>query len=111
MMEPLFHIGDMVTVRKWDDMERQYGVDEFGDIRVPLVFVTDMMYLCGNTYKVYEVRVRNDYGLNGVYQYLLCEQNGERIPWDISEEMLERPAPFEGDDCKIDIAQLLDLFD
>ena len=110
-MGPLFHIGDMVRVRQWDDMERQYGIDEFGDIQVPLVFNTDMIHLCGNTYKVYEVRVRDDYGLNGVCQYLLREQNGERIPWDISEAMLERRAPFEDDDCEIDIAQLLDLFD
>ena len=35
---PTYHIGDKVTIRQWDDMESEFGLNEFGDIKVPNFF-------------------------------------------------------------------------
>lgn len=31
---PTYNVGDKVTIRQWDDMESEFGLNEFGDIKV-----------------------------------------------------------------------------
>ena len=35
---PTYNIGDKVTIRQWEDMESEFGLNEFGDIKVPKFF-------------------------------------------------------------------------
>lgn len=35
---PTYNVGDKVTIRQWDDMESEFGLNEFGDIKVPNFF-------------------------------------------------------------------------
>ena len=40
-------VGDWVRIRQWDDMEAEYGLNEDGDILVPLIFTGSMREFCG----------------------------------------------------------------
>lgn len=44
---PTYHIGDKVTIRQWDDMESEFGLNEFGDIKVPKAFTESMKNIVG----------------------------------------------------------------
>lgn len=35
---PTYNVGDKVTIRQWDDMKSEFGLNEFGDIKVPKFF-------------------------------------------------------------------------
>ncbi len=45
--EPKFKVGELVRIRQWDDMEKEFGVDSVGDIDSCAPFVTSMKPLCG----------------------------------------------------------------
>lgn len=51
-----YNIGDKVTIRQWDDMESKFGLDEFGDIKVPKFFAKCMKRYCGQTLPIIHVR-------------------------------------------------------
>ena len=42
-----FKIGDKIVFKSWEQMEKQYGLDIFGNIHTSQTFVKDMKYLCG----------------------------------------------------------------
>ncbi len=47
--------GDVVKIKEWDDMVREYGV--IGDnITVPFSFTSGMRYLCGQTLKIKNIK-------------------------------------------------------
>ena len=51
-----YNIGDKVTIRQWDDMESEFGLNEFGNIRVPNAFTESMKRYCGQTLPIIHVR-------------------------------------------------------
>ena len=54
---PTYNLCDEVTIRQWDDMESEFGLDEFGNIKVPKVFFTESMKkYCGQTLPIVRVR-------------------------------------------------------
>ena len=48
-----FKVGDRVQFKSWEEMEREFGVDECGDINIPMGFLKSMKFLCG-TYATIE---------------------------------------------------------
>lgn len=46
---PTYNVGDKVTIRQWDDMESEFGLDEYGEIKVPKRFTKSMKQYCGQT--------------------------------------------------------------
>ena len=42
-----FKVGDRVQFKSWEEMEREFGVDECGDINIPMGFLKSMKFLCG----------------------------------------------------------------
>ena len=42
-----FAPGDVVVIREWDDMEEQYGLNEYGSIDCRCVFTPEMQRFCG----------------------------------------------------------------
>lgn len=49
-----YQIGDKVKVRKWGDMALEYGVDDDGDIKMPLYFIKKMEPFCGKIVTIKE---------------------------------------------------------
>lgn len=50
--------GDIVMIREWDDMVREFGVDKDGDINTPkYCFTRDMRGYCGTFMKIKQVIV------------------------------------------------------
>ncbi len=57
-------VGDMVTIRAWDDMISEFSFDEHGSIKTRWPYVKGMKTLCGNTYEIYRTDIENNkYGL------------------------------------------------
>lgn len=50
-----FKAGDRVRVRGWEDMEKQFGVDNDGDIKANGCLTTRMRFLCGKEFEVERV--------------------------------------------------------
>ena len=42
-----YKVGDKVIIRKWDDMEKEFGLDSDGDIKAKCCFVKSMREYCG----------------------------------------------------------------
>lgn len=53
---PTYNIGDKVTIRQWDDMESEFGLNESGEIKVPKIFTKYMKQYCGQTLPIVYVR-------------------------------------------------------
>ena len=53
---PTYNVGDQVTIRQWDDMESEFGLNEYGEIKVPKIFSKIMKKFCGQTFTIKEVR-------------------------------------------------------
>ena len=53
---PTYHIGDKVTIRQWDDMAAEFGLDVYGDIKVPKALFTEpMKRYCGQTLPIVRI--------------------------------------------------------
>ena len=48
--------GDIVTIRTWDDMAEEYGLNESGEIKTPrITILKSMKQFCGHSYIVKKV--------------------------------------------------------
>ena len=47
---PTYNVGDQVTIRQWDDMAAEFGLNEWGNIAVPGSFTMGMKQHCGKTF-------------------------------------------------------------
>ena len=52
---PTYNVGDKVTIRQWDDMESEFGLDEYGGIKVPKTFTEPMKRYCGQTLPIVRI--------------------------------------------------------
>jgi hypothetical protein len=73
-----FKVGDHVKIRRWESMEKEYGLNERGDIRGEIIFGQSMRELCGSTVKIKGV---------GNYAYDIFGSS-----YYFSDEMFENPA-------------------
>lgn len=50
--------GDCVTIRTWDDMAEEYGLNINGEIKTPFITILKgMKQFCGNSYIVKEASI------------------------------------------------------
>lgn len=49
---PTYNVGDQVTIRQWDDMKSEFGLNEAGSITVPESFTREMERYCGKTFTI-----------------------------------------------------------
>ena len=53
---PTYNVGDKVTIRQWEDMESEFGLNEYGDIKVPeCLFTESMKQYCGQTLPIVRI--------------------------------------------------------
>lgn len=83
MQEKDINIGDILLVRQWDGMVREFGTDANGYINTRYGFRPDIKYLCGKQFRVMKI-------LDGVFGKLY-----EGIILDVSKAEDEYFAPDE----------------
>lgn len=78
-----FKVGDRVRFRTWDDMEKEFGLDDDGDIKCRCCFSNNMRYLCGTEARIKKLDGKDvaleDFTSTGAVGY----------PWNFSTDMLE----------------------
>ena len=91
-------VGDKVTIRQWDDMAEEFGVDCHGDIECEATFTSEMRKYCGKTFTI-----TDDRG----YLYTLSDDSGNALkdsvfstPWTFSEDMFEKKTVFTKENLK-----------
>lgn len=73
-----YKVGDKVRVRQWDDMAKEFGVNN-GNIPINCcLFVKEMKQYCGRTYEVY-----------GKSLYYILATENEVLEWCFTDSMLE----------------------
>lgn len=72
-----YKVGDKVRVRQWDDMAKESGLNDCGDINNG--FMQSMEHFCGRIYEIYKV-----YN----YYYILKDESIV-FDWCFTDEMLE----------------------
>ena len=78
-------VGGYYRVKTWEEMEEEYGLNEFGNINVPFIFIPGMKYLCNKVVKVVSIElVHSSYGFRN--KILVQDES-----WKFSEEMLKPP--------------------
>ena len=82
--EPKFKIGELVRIRQWDDMEKEFGVDSEGYIDSCVSFVPPMKPLCGKYAEITKIRDDGKVKL----RFFNCEK--EEVGWGYSTDMIEK---------------------
>jgi hypothetical protein len=96
MRDDEIHIGDVVRVRSWDDMVREFGVDSGGDIDFGLeigksvLFVEGMRKLCGREVTITGMRDSAAIITDPGRHYMIFSVNsGKSERWSFVSEMFE----------------------
>lgn len=74
-----YKVGDKVRIRQWEDMAKEFPVDDDGDILVrnDCSFVKQMRHLCGEEYSITSIE-------SGFYKL-----NANEDFWSFTDEMFE----------------------
>lgn len=82
--KPKFKVGELVRIRQWDDMEKEFGTNHLGTILTQEGFLGKMEPLCGKYAEI--TRLDKD---NRVFlKFFNCEWS--TIGWDYSTDMIEK---------------------
>ena len=90
-----YKVGDKVRVREWDDMEKEFGLDEYGGIVVcGFSFDINMKELCGKEFVVESVgEYSHSYLLSGAGPYGFSEGMLESVE---EKEAVNHPSHYQG---------------
>lgn len=81
--KPTFKVGELVKIRQWDDMEKEFGTSGSGSVACNLYFTESMKPLCGK----YAEIVR----LNGsLVELKFFNCDGLKTGWGYSVDMIEK---------------------
>lgn len=87
------HVGDVLRIRRWEDMEAEFGLDDDGEINCPFKFTKNMLPMCGQKFTVMKRDLRERFfSEEGVEKVNLSQW---RDYWNISADMLE---PWEDEE-------------
>ena len=67
--EPKFKVGELVRIRQWDDMEKEFGTNTLGTINTQQGFLRKMEPLCGKYAEITEL----DKGNRVLLKFFNCE--------------------------------------
>ncbi len=80
-----FKKGDVVTIREWDEMAKEFGMDG-PNINCSGTFTKYMKPLCGKSAVVEECNEEQEYY---VLRPMAIEDMAEDWDWDFTDEMLK----------------------
>lgn len=82
--KPTFKVGELVRIRQWDDMVKEFGTRATGSVNCKCCFTDSMKPLCG---KYAEIK---DLLLDGIVhlRFFNCDDSVEN--WNYSIDMLEK---------------------
>lgn len=83
MRQEDIRVGDVLRIRRWEDMEAEFGLNEIGEILCADTFTPHMKELCGMTFTVKRI---HEYP-TAASDYDAEEPEFDR--WLISADMLE----------------------
>ena len=80
-----YKVGDIVQIRQWDDMVKEFGVNSYGSIRSIRCnnycsFVGEMEKYCGKKLRIDAIK-----NLGNTYYYIMTA-----IPWTFTSEIFEK---------------------
>lgn len=82
--EPKFKIGELVRIRQWDDMEKEFGTRATGSVDCKCHFTREMKPLCGKYAEIKDLRVDGIVFL----RFFNCDDSVEN--WNYSTDMIEK---------------------
>lgn len=76
----MYKVGDKVKIRQWDDMEKEFGLNNWGSINCKNEsFVTDMKKFCGKIVTINNVNANDGFNIKE-----------DEECWRFTEEMIEK---------------------
>lgn len=86
-MKHKFKIGDRVQFKSWEEMEEEFGLNYYGDIKTHCTFVSRMNNLCG-TYATIDEILKDE--IVRLKNFSILEIDGDaNICWEYSLDMLK----------------------
>ena len=82
--EPKFKVGELVRIRQWDDMEKEFGTNSLGSVDCKCCFSVAMKPLCGKYAEITRLCER------GYVKLKLFNCDGSVGRWDYSTDMIEK---------------------
>lgn len=83
--KPKFKVGELVRIRQWDDMVKEFGTNECGSVACCCYFNTNMKPLCGKYAEI--VRLAEN-GVEVKLKFFNC--GGLNTSWGYSTDMIEK---------------------
>lgn len=110
-----YKVGDRVLIKSWDDMEKEFGLDEYGNIKIG--FVKDMKKFCNKEFKIIKRDEDGDYILENDNWFYFYDDMIERKVDDMTKSDLksgmiietrdgERYITIVKEDCEINFMNL-----
>ena len=82
--KPKFKVGELVRIRQWDDMVKEFGTKDTGSVNCKCYFTVPMKPLCGKYAEIKDLRVDDIVFL----RFFNCEK--EDKCWSYSTDMIEK---------------------
>ena len=82
--KPTFKVGELVRIKQWDDMVKEFGTKDTGSVNCKCYFTDGMKPLCGKYAEIKDLRVDDIVFLH----FFNCE-NEEKC-WSYSTDMIEK---------------------
>lgn len=106
---PVFHVGDKLIVRDWDDMLDEFGMDDDGAIQCRYEFCELMRPLCGKPFTVKSVK-KTDYHRSFICKSEERYEDELLYPVLVSSDMLRLAHTYDHDFEPPSDINLLSLF-
>ena len=82
--KPTFKVGELVRIRQWDDMVKEFGTRSTGSVNCRCLFTVAMKPLCGKYAEIKDLRVDGIVFL----RFFNCEKVDKC--WSYSTDMIEK---------------------
>ena len=82
--KPTFKVGELVRIRQWDDMVKEFGTRSTGSVNCKCHFTVAMKHLCGKYAEIKDLRVDGIVFL----RFFNCDDSVEN--WNYSTDMIEK---------------------
>lgn len=82
--KPKFEVGELVRIRQWDDMVKEFGTRSTGSVNCKCQFTTEMKPLCGKYAEIKDLRV------DGIVSLHFFNRDGLSTCWNYSTDMIEK---------------------